>query len=421
MPLRIPTQSAQAGMCLAESFEHNGRIMLPAGKTLTEPEAAKLCSTFGGFHLLISDPILDNAVDFEDDSHDRHVADTVQGKARGCFLAMQPSLATGQPLSPAVYGVILETIDDLVRYVDQNPVSSACFSRATDPDDYLSVHAANVFYLSLLMAASFRSTTARTSCPLPTTRVTPPGLVSLLSADLVPLGLGAMFMDAGMVPLQHLFRFTGRLSFNDRKLLARHPVMGTHVLPRSFPSTAKMIIRTHHENFDATGYPDAVPGDRQHVFTRIVRIADAYTAATAQRVYQNACLPAQVLWEMALGPYERCYDPVLVKVLASLIQPFPLGSMLRLTDGRTAVVVKHNYTNPFEPVVVVTFDAQGHHLPSNCLEGPMTLDDQGPRIESYEDKDMSFIYDTSPRWPSVHGRGQDDHPRYTNLFEAAFP
>ncbi len=421
MPLRIQSKWALMGMRLAEPFIHHTRTMLPAGKTLTQAEAEKLCQQYPGSYLQVSDPILDQTVTFENDSRDQNVADMVQGKLAGCLAAVYDRLSVDKPVSPAMWDEVINTVREVVDYLQERPVSIAYLRRDVDNDNYLVVHSANVCYLSLVMALTFRSNKLPW-CDLPS-RMSPPGLVPFLDADLVPLALGALFADIGMLPLKHMFRYSGRLSMRDRKLLEKHPVMGMHMLPKSFPTAAKMIVRTHHENFDGSGYPDRIEGSHQHVFTRIVRIADAYTAATARKVYADAGSDPSVLWEMANGPCEHFYDPVLIKVLGRVIQPFPIGSMLQLTDGRTAVVVKHNRVKPFEPTVMVTFDQQGHHLPVNRLEGPITLDESsGLHIESFEDEDMSFL-DEQGEFCTVtsHCGWMADHDQRRNLFEAAFP
>ncbi len=423
MPLRIPTKSAMTGMKLAEPFTFRGRELLPINKTLTKAEADKLHEQYAGCYIKVRDPILDRAIGFEDTSDSHEVAFYAQDKIIASMSKIEKRVAAGEPMDDAMYDDIEATVKHLVGYLHDHPVSLAVLYRDTDIDNYLSVHAANVFYLSVLMALTFRSQTAL-SCPLPTSRVSPRGLSSLLDADLLPLGMGAALCDVGMVPIRHLFNTASKLPVKHWLMLSRHPMAGLQLLPRWLAPTTKILIKTHHENFDGSGYPDGVPGDKQHVFTRIVRIADAYSAATSNKVYADAGSPVRVLWEMANGPCQRFFDPVLVRTLASLIQPFPIGSLVRLTDGRTAVVTNHNRTNPFEPTVVVAFDEIGRHLTANRLEGPITLDEtSGLGIASYEDEDLSYLYGTTRwEWPSTLTHdAADHHYNRSSLFEAAYP
>jgi hypothetical protein len=239
-------------------------------------------------------------------------------------------------------------------------------------------------------------------------------LQSSFVKDLTPLGLGVMAMDLGLLPLQELFKEDKPLTEADRQAIREHPLVGADMLPGSFPAVARMVVATHHENFDGSGYPRKLEGHKLHVFTRIVRIADAYDAATSQRVYKDAQSPARALWEMLAGPHKPFYDPKLMAAFAGLIQPFPVGSRLRLEDGRYAAVVKYNRTNPFKPTVVIAFDTHNKPIPREDLEDPVDLSSHPDlRIKSYRGEDLSFIYDS--------GSGEEPAlcEEFTTLFEAA--
>jgi HD-GYP domain-containing protein (c-di-GMP phosphodiesterase class II) len=53
-------------------------------------------------------------------------------------------------------------------------------------------------------------------------------------------------------------------------------------------------IRHHHENWDGTGYPDGVAGDKIPIASRIIMFADTIDAMTTDRPYRAALSPAQV-------------------------------------------------------------------------------------------------------------------------------
>jgi hypothetical protein len=242
-------------------------------------------------------------------------------------------------------------------------------------------------------------------------------LSSALAMDLTPLGLGAMLMDIGMTPLQHLFKAGYVLTDDDRKALLEHPRVGADMLPDSMPAAAKMIVRWHHENFDGSGYPDKKPGESLHVFVRIARICDAFDAATSEKFYKQAKSPVRALWEMTFGPYRKFYDPVLMKVFASIIQPFPIGAKLKLADGRTAVVVKYNRKTPFQPTVVIAFDADGNRIPADQLQPPVNVGEGNDlRLESYGAEDLRYVQEmgTTEATPAKGGK-------FGNLLEAVLP
>jgi len=429
MPITIRANRARPGFRLVEPFMFQGTVMLPGGKVLTEPEVEKLHDQFSGRYLRVHEPILDHNIEFEDDSCETQLADLVQSSVMSYMTEIEQKLQTQESVSCDIHGtghddfsVISDAIKRLIELMEDHPSSVAVFNQDTDSGSYLAQHSAHVFYLSIMIAMTLRSNAAK-QCPFP--EAASRRVESLYTADLLPLGLGAMCADVGLIPHQHLFNRTGKLSVKNRRRLNQHPLMGAQILPRAFPATAKMVVRTHHENFDGSGYPNALVGSKQHVFTRIVRVADAYTAATSRRIYPNAGSAACVLWEMAHGPCKRFYDPAIVNVLAGLIQPFPIGSMLKLRDERTAVVVRHNRQDAFSPVVVVAFGKNTKHLPADRLVGPMPLDEHsGLQIKSFEGEDLSYVYDSEPTTCSVtscHCSWTADHDRHATMFEAAFP
>lgn len=413
MPILLHCDELEPGMRLAEPIVHHGRTMLTGGKTITHADVDILRRKYPDLCVRISDPILDNIVEFEDDSHDRNVASTAQRKIVAAMSDVNERFSSRASLPAVNVRALQDTVSDVMNYLQDNPVSAALLSRTLADENYLTEHAGNVFYLSMILGCAVRDyvNTERqrqTACRWVDLKVT---------MDLLPLGLGAMLCDLGMVPLQHLYTSKAPLTDEDRQSIREHPEAGADMLPTEMSATTRVIVRTHHENMDGTGYPSGQKGDQIHIFSRIVRIADAYDAATALHVYKEAKSPARALWEMSIGPYRRTYDPVLMKVFTRLIQPFPVGAKLRLRDGRFAVVVRYNRQNPFLPTVIVALDPNGDRLPNSRLEGPLCLAERADlRIQAFADEQLSYLFSTAPSDDDAVNRGD-----FSTLFEAVFP
>jgi len=81
----------------------------------------------------------------------------------------------------------------------------------------------------------------------------------------------------------------GRLTENEQSLMQLHTRLGKKILRRigGFESVLA-IVELHHENFDGSGYPFGLGGEKIPLPARIVRVADAFDAMTTDRVYRPA-------------------------------------------------------------------------------------------------------------------------------------
>jgi HD-GYP domain-containing protein (c-di-GMP phosphodiesterase class II) len=71
--------------------------------------------------------------------------------------------------------------------------------------------------------------------------------------------------------------------------MQQHPVFGLELLQSvEFPWDIKPIIRSHHEKYDGSGYPDALAGDEIPLEAQIICIVDVYDALTTTRSYRAA-------------------------------------------------------------------------------------------------------------------------------------
>lgn len=400
-------------MRLHEPIIWRGRVLLAAGKRLTCADVDALGRVYPSVTARVGDPVLDEAIEFEDDSHDRDIANTAQQRIADSMSDVERRFGSRASLDAVNFTAIQQAVSEVVAFLARNPVSAALLNRCMDSGSYMSEHAGNVFYLSMLLGSAVREYVVAERIRFSRVQQLDPRV----TMNLVPLGLGAMFMDIGMLPLQHLFQTDGPLSRDDRMAILQHPLVGADMLPTDLPPVVKTIVRSHHEDFEGTGYPDGLRGDGTHVFARIVRIADAYDAATAQHVYKEAKSSARAIWEMLHGPFNCFYDPSLMKVFSTLIQPFPIGAKLRLEDGRIVIVVKYNRRNPFLPTVVIAFGTDGLLLPQSQLEGPLPLEERPDlRVASFAGEDLSFLYEAALEGNSKPVRGE-----ISTLFDAAYP
>ncbi|MEO5965726.1 MAG: HD-GYP domain-containing protein [Candidatus Limnocylindrales bacterium] len=120
-------------------------------------------------------------------------------------------------------------------------------------------------------------------------------------SDLEALEWGGLLHDVGKIGVpDNVLLKQERLNREERMLMNAHPVLGAQIIqPVTRLSRELPIIRHHHEWYNGSGYPDRLIGDEIPLLARILHVADAFEAMTAQRPYRMTPLtPEQALGEL---------------------------------------------------------------------------------------------------------------------------
>lgn len=130
------------------------------------------------------------------------------------------------------------------------------------------------------------------------------------------IGLAAVLHDVGKIHVPDaILNKPGPLTAEERTVMEQHTLWGQRILPdRPFFQRARNIARSHHENFDGSGYPDHLAGDRISVEARIVHVADVFDALVSPRVYKPAWSTEAALGELQ-GKSGTAFDPAVVEAL----------------------------------------------------------------------------------------------------------
>jgi putative nucleotidyltransferase with HDIG domain len=109
---------------------------------------------------------------------------------------------------------------------------------------------------------------------------------------------GALLHDIGKIGVSDAtLRKRGPLDPQEWQEIRRHPEIACFILEGiDLPRPVMDIVRSHHENLDGTGYPDALTADELSLEARIARVADAFDAMTSDRPYRRG-LPLSVACE----------------------------------------------------------------------------------------------------------------------------
>jgi putative nucleotidyltransferase with HDIG domain len=110
-----------------------------------------------------------------------------------------------------------------------------------------------------------------------------------LSQDQVrTLEMAAYLHDIGKIGVKEsILLKPGTLTTDETSQMRHHPLIGASILkPVVFPWPVAPIIRHHHEWWDGSGYPAGLAGEEIPLLARILGVADAYEAMTADRPYR---------------------------------------------------------------------------------------------------------------------------------------
>ncbi len=128
------------------------------------------------------------------------------------------------------------------------------------------------------------------------------------------LRFGAILHDIGKIFIQEsILTKSGPLTDEEWKEIKLHPVTGAEMIKDiSYLTSARPVVRHHHERWDGGGYPDRLAGETIPLEARIVSVADSFDAMTTTRSYH----PARSL-EAACQEIIACsgtqYDPAVVE------------------------------------------------------------------------------------------------------------
>jgi len=126
--------------------------------------------------------------------------------------------------------------------------------------------------------------------------------------------------DIGKIAInEQILNKAGPLTAAERDEVERHPEVGFRILSASYETKeiAECIL-SHHERWDGKGYPRGLAGEDIPLIARVVSIADAYDAMTAERPYRKPLTYAEIKNEF-LNNAGTQFDPQLTQLFIDRI------------------------------------------------------------------------------------------------------
>jgi HD-GYP domain-containing protein (c-di-GMP phosphodiesterase class II) len=147
---------------------------------------------------------------------------------------------------------------------------------------------------------------------------------------------GFLLHDVGKIGIpDEILRKPGPLDDDERKLMESHTVLGERMLEdlALLRGEGLRVVRSHHERWDGSGYPDGLAGEEIPIGARVFAVADALDAMTNDRPYRVAGD-----WRNAAEQIERGadaqFDPAVVAAFRS--REFSLRRLRSELDAEAA-------------------------------------------------------------------------------------
>jgi HD-GYP domain-containing protein (c-di-GMP phosphodiesterase class II) len=271
---------------------------------------------------------------------------------RDAFRDVSRSLETGPTVSRDIVQEMREVAEMIVADVAANVNSALALNDLANADGYTLKHSLAVTTLGLSLGVrvmqkyGWVDTHGRRR-------------YDRIEDRLAPLGVGLLLHDIGKLAVpSEILRKPGPLTDEEWKAMRAHPTLGFQILKKDdeISPLARAVVRSHHERWDGSGYPDKQSGTQIHQFARIAAVADVFDALSSDRYYRKA-MPICDAYDFVAGRGGRDFDPEVIDLFRTYVAPYPPGSRVVLSDGTCGLVKEVRQPAVRFPIVRIIMDA----------------------------------------------------------------
>ena len=162
--------------------------------------------------------------------------------------------------------------------------------------------------------------------------------LGLSEPQLKALEAASLLHDIGKLAVpEYIISKPGKLTADEFEKMKIHPVVGAEILERvSFPYPVAPIVRSHHEKYDGTGYPDGLRGEQIPIGARILSVVDCLDALASDRQYRRA-VPLDQAMEIVAQESGKAFDPLIVELLGRRYKDLEMKARSEVADAHVGV------------------------------------------------------------------------------------
>lgn len=233
-------------------------------------------------------------------------------------------------------------VDDLVDSITRNPEALQLVARLRETDEAAYGHALQI---AVLLVSFGRE-------------------IGFAREELAHLGQIGMLLDIGKMRVAPaILHKKGNLTAQEFEAVKRHVDLGMDMVQACGKAHRKVLdgIHQHHERLDGSGYPRALKDKQIGAFGRMAGIVDCFSAMTSPRPYADAMSPYEAMRQLQTWG-ERHFNAGMVQQFIQAIGIFPVGTLVELSTGESAVVIEQHKAHRLKPKVLIVGDADGRPL-----------------------------------------------------------
>lgn len=148
-------------------------------------------------------------------------------------------------------------------------------------------------------------------------------LLGCNASEIEALKAGALLHDIGKIAVpDYILNKPGKLTADEFEKMKMHTIVGAQILGRvEFPYPVVPIVRSHHERWDGTGYPDGLKGEEIPLTARILSVVDCFDALREDRPYRKGLSREEAIKLVMEGSGTQ-YDPRVVGTFVTNMPQF---------------------------------------------------------------------------------------------------
>lgn len=188
------------------------------------------------------------------------------------------------------------------------------------------------------------------------------------------LAQGLLLHDIGKIVLNQAILYkSSALTRDEFEHIKLHTKMGYDILKkdRLLTEVSRRIALEHHERLDGSGYSGTF-GDELSTIIRIASIVDVFEALTVTRCYRKGFTPSKAA-DILIKEAASKLDADIMAHFFQCIAVYPNGGLLKLSNGKFAIVKEQNKGVPFRPVIRLIEQKNGEILTGEEIDLSKTL------------------------------------------------